>query len=98
MPTRRLVAKMLCDLLQERQPIHAVYRKLPLILGGEQSVSADEPVLSINRYMDELEQDLRIRSVSWHVGYLRHDCPEAGCGIVVVPQTGACLLYTSRCV
>ena len=36
--------------------------------------------------MDELEQNPRIRSVSWHVGYLRHDCPEAGCGIVVVPQ------------
>ena len=93
MPTRCLVAKMLCDLLQDRQPIHAVYRKLPLILGGEQSVSADEPVLSINRYMDELEQDPRIRSVSWHVGYLRHDCPEAGCGIVVVPQTGADQAY-----
>ncbi len=86
METRRQVAEMLCDLIQQRQTIHAVYRKLPLILGGEQSVSADEPVRSINRYMDELEQDPRIRSVSWHVGYLRHDCPEAGCGIVVVPQ------------
>ena len=50
-------------------------------------------MLSINRYMDELEQDPRIRSVSWHVGYLRHDCPEAGCGIVVVPQTGADQAY-----
>ena len=86
METRRQVAEMLCDLIQQRQTIHAVYRKLPLILGGEQSVSADEPIRSINRYMDELEQDPRIRSVSWHVGYLRHDCPEAGCGIVVVPQ------------
>ena len=86
METRRQVAEMLCDLIQQRQTIHAIYRKLPLILGGEQSVSADEPVRSINRYMDELEQNPRIRSVSWHVGYLRHDCPEAGCGIVVVPQ------------
>ena len=86
METRRQVAEMLCDLIQQRQTIHAIYRKLPLILGGEQSVSADEPVRYINRYMDELEQDPRIRSVSWHVGYLRHDCPEAGCGIVVVPQ------------
>ena len=84
--SKRIVSQMLCDLLKDRQHIHSVYRKLPLILGGEQSVSADEPVLSINRYMDELEQDPRIRSVSWHVGYLRHDCPEAGCGIVVVPQ------------
>ena len=84
---------MLCDLLHDRQHIHAVYRKLPLILGGEQSVSADEPVRSINRYMDELEHDPRIRSVSWHVGYLRHDCDVAGCGIVVVPQNTADQAY-----
>ena len=87
--TLRIVSKMLIGLIRSRQNIHAVYRKLPLILGGEQSVSADEPVRSINRYLDELEQDPRIRSASWHVGYLRHDCPEAGCGVVVVPQTEA---------
>ena len=85
--TKRLVAKMLCNLLKNRQNIHAIYRKLPLILGGEQSVSSDEPVLSINKYMDEMEKDPRVLSASWHVGYLRHDCPEAGCGVVVVPKT-----------
>lgn len=85
--TRMHVFEMLAELAKNRENIHAVYRKLPLILGGEQSVSADEPVCSINRFMDEMEKDPRIRSVSWHVGYLRHDCPEAGCGIIVVPQT-----------
>ena len=85
--TRRKVAKFTCDLVKNRQNIHSIYRKLPLILGGEQSVSADEPVLSINKYMDEMEKDPRVLSCSWHVGYLRHDCPEAGCGIVVVPAT-----------
>ena len=84
--TKKYVAKMLCDFLKNRQNIHAIYRKLPLILGGEQSVSTDEPVASINKYMDEMEKDPRVRSASWHVGYIRHDCPEAGCGIVVVPQ------------
>lgn len=81
------VSQMLCDLLKQRQNIHSVYRKLPLILGGEQSVSADEPVKSINQYMDKLEEDPRILSASWHVGYIRHDCDVAGCGIVVVPAT-----------
>ena len=85
--TKRQVAQMLCDLLKHRQNIHAIYRKLPLILGGEQSVSTDEPVRSINQYMDELEQDPRILSCSWHVGYIRHDTDVAGCGIVVVPAT-----------
>ena len=91
--SKRIVSQMLCDLLHDRQHIHAVYRKLPLILGGEQSVSADEPVRSINRYMDELEHDPRIRSVSWHVGYIRHDCDVAGCGIAVVPQNTADQAY-----
>ena len=64
------VASMLCELVKAWENIHAVYRKLPLILGGEQSVSTDEPVKSINQYMDELEKDPRIRSASWHVDYI----------------------------
>lgn len=87
--TLQKVAGWLCDFLLDRQNIHSVYRKLPLILGGEQSVSTDEPVRSINEYMDKLEEDPRIRSCSWHVGYIRHDTDVAGCGIVVVPRTEA---------
>ena len=83
--TWRKMAQMVCDLVKDRRNIHSVYRKLPMILGGEQSVSADEPVRSINQYLDELEQDPRILSCSWHVGYIRHDSDVAGCGIVVVP-------------
>ena len=94
--TMRKVAAMLCDFMNDRQNIHSVYRKLPLILGGEQSVSGDEPVRSINEYMDKLEQDPHIRSVSWHVGYIRHDTPVAGCGIIVVPQTEADLHYAEE--
>ena len=94
--TKQKVARMLCDLLKNRQSFKPVYRKLPLILGGEQSVSADEPVRSINHYMDELEQDPRILSCSWHVGYLRHDCPEAGCGIVVIPAGAADQAYARK--
>lgn len=85
----RYVARMLCDLLKNRRNIHAVYRKLPMMFEGEMSVSADEPVKSINLYLDDLEKDPRIMSCSWHVGYTRHDTPVAGCGIVVIPRTEA---------
>lgn len=84
--TVQLVCKTLINLIRCRKNIKPVYRKLPLILGGEQSVSTDEPVYSINKYLNEMEKDSRILSASWHVGYLRHDCPEAGCGIVVIPS------------
>lgn len=87
--TVQFVCKALVDEIRNRRHIQAIYRKLPLILGGEQSVSSDEPVHSINRFMNKLEEDERILSCSWHVGYLRHDAPEAGCGIVVVPSAEA---------
>lgn len=84
--TVQFVTMELVKLIRQRKFITPIYQKLPLILGGEQSVSNDEPVFSLNNYMNELEKDSRILSISWHVGYLRHDCPEAGCGIIVVPS------------
>lgn len=80
------LAKNLISIIRNRENIKPVYRKLPLILGGEQSVSTDEPVRSINAYMDALEKDTRIRSASWHVGYIRHDTHLAGCGVIVIPE------------
>lgn len=94
--TYQKVIDMLCQRLKDRQRACAIYRKLPLILGGEQSVSADEPVCSINRYMDQLEQDPRILSASWHVGYIRHDCAVAGCGLVVVPANDEDCAYAEE--
>ena len=84
--TVHFVCNKLKELIRHRQNIMPVYRKLPMILGGEQSVSTDEPVRTINQHLNELEEDPRILSCSWHVGYIRHDCPVAGCGIVVVPS------------
>ena len=87
--TVKTCCRYLVDLLEHRRNIRPAYRKLPLILGGEQSVSADEPVRSINQYMDEMEKDPRILSASWHVGYIRHETDVAGCGVVVVPNSEA---------
>jgi len=89
-------AKKLIDLLNNRQNITPIYRKLSMILGGEQSVSADEPVKSINQYLDKIEEDSRIISCSWHVGYIRHDCDIAGCGIIVVPAKAADQNYANK--
>jgi len=85
--TNEFVFNQLKELIRHRENIHSIYRKLPMILGGEQSVSTDEPVKSINVYLEQLQSDPRVRSTSWHVGYIRHDCDVAGCGIIVVPQT-----------
>lgn len=85
--TYRVVAKMFVDLLKHRRHIKPAYVKVPIIIGGEKSVSSDEPMVSINHFCDELEKDARIMSASFHIGYLRHDGDKLGCSAVVVPNS-----------
>ena len=94
--TIAMVMEVLIGQIEHPTGIRPIYRKLPLILGGEQSVSTDEPVCSINHFMDEMEKDHRILSASWHVGYIRHDAACAGCGIVVVPSSAAYREYAEH--
>lgn len=84
--THRHVAKLLIDHLDNQTNIRAVYRFVPIMLGGERSVSTDDPIRSINQYMNELESDPRILSCSYHIGYMRHDSYNSGAGVVVVPS------------
>ena len=85
--TERLVAAKFIDLLKNRRPMKPIIRKLPILVGGERSVSAKEPMVSINRMLDEFEKDERVFSDSYHVGYIRHDDDKLGAAVVVVPNT-----------
>ena len=84
--TERLVAEKLIDLLKNRRPMKPIIKKLPIMVGGERSVSAKEPMVSINRLLDEAEQDPRVFSASYHVGYIRHDDDKLGAAVVVIPN------------
>lgn len=81
------VFRCLLDVLKDRRMIHPVYRKVPILLGGERCVSADEPLCSINKLLDEIEADPRILCCSYHIGYVRHDNAKCGASVIVVPQT-----------
>lgn len=82
--TYRFVARKFIHLLKERRDIHPIYYKVPILIGGEKSVSSDEPMHSINALCDAAEDTGRIMSASFHIGYLRHDGDKLGCGVVVV--------------
>ena len=71
--TRRIVAGMLCEALKKRENIHAVYRKLPLILGGEQSVSADEPVVTPATAADQEYAEQAADALAAYVWDKRHE-------------------------
>lgn len=79
------VFRCLVDLVKNRRIIHPSYIKVPILLGGERSVSTDEPLVSINKLLDEIEADPRIMCCSYHIGYLRHDCDKCGAAVCVVP-------------
>ncbi|MEG0367416.1 MAG: M81 family metallopeptidase, partial [Coprobacillus sp.] len=81
----QIVFKGLIDLLNNRRVIHPVYRKVPILLGGERCVSTDEPLVSINELLNEIEADSRIMCCSYHIGYLRHDVDKCGASVIVVP-------------
>ena len=81
----RTVFRCLVDLVNNRRIIHPSYIKVPILLGGERCVSTDEPLVSINKLLDEIESDPRIMCCSYHIGYLRHDCDKCGAAICVVP-------------
>lgn len=79
-------AALFCEcLLNRNRELRPICRKLPLMVGGERSVSFDEPVRSINKRLDVLEKDPRIISASFHVGYVRHNSDKLGSAVVVVP-------------
>ena len=78
--------KALINILKERREIKEIYKKVPILLGGERCVSTDEPLVSINKLLDQIEADPRILTCSYHIGYLRHDSDKCGAGIIVVPN------------
>lgn len=92
----QIVFKCLIDLLKNRRIIHPIYRKVPLLLGGERCVSTDEPLVSINHLLDEIEADPRIMCCSYHIGYLRHDNEKCGASVIVVPYTAEDTVYAAE--
>lgn len=82
----QVVFRALVDLLKDRREIHPIYKKVPILLGGERCVSTDEPLVSINKLLNEIEADPRILTCSYHIGYLRHDSAKCGAAVMVTPN------------
>ena len=82
----RIVAGKLADLMLHRRPMKPIVLKLPMLLGGEQSMSAEEPMVTINRMLNEAEKDPRVFSICFYIGYLSHDDDKLGSAVVIVPN------------
>lgn len=85
----KIVAGKLVDLMKNRRPMKPIILKLPMLVGGEQSMSAYEPMKSINAMLDKAEEDPRVFSSCFFVGYLSHDDDKLGSAVAIVPNTPA---------
>ncbi len=92
----QIVFNCLLDVLNKRRNIHPEYRKVPILLGGERCVSTDEPLVSINKRLNEIEKDPRIMCCSYHIGYLRHDSDKCGASVIVVPYNPEDQAYAAQ--
>ena len=84
--TGHIVARKLVDLMKHRRPMKPIVLKLPMLLGGEQSMSAEEPMKTINRMLDEAEKNPQVFSVCFYIGYLSHDDDKLGAAVVIIPN------------
>ena len=84
--TGHIVARKLADLMQHRREMKPIVFKMPMLLGGEQSMSAEEPMLTINRMLDESEKNPQVFSVCFYIGYLSHDDDKLGAAVVIIPN------------
>ncbi|GGP07834.1 M81 family metallopeptidase [Oceanobacillus neutriphilus] len=84
--THRDVAELFVKLLKNPKNIKPEYERVPILVGGSRSVSADEPMNSINNLLDKAETLEGIMSASYHIGYSHADSPLCAAGVVVVPE------------
>lgn len=85
--SHRHTAELFVKLLLNPRPLKPEYVRVPILVGGQRSVSADEPVRSINKLLDETEQLEGIMSTSYHVGYSHADSALCAAGVIVVPES-----------
>lgn len=81
------VAELFVKLLKNPRPLKPEYVRVPILVGGQRSVSADEPMCWINELLDKTETIEGIMSASYHIGYSHADSALCGAGVIVVPES-----------
>jgi microcystin degradation protein MlrC len=94
--TQQKAANMLIYMLENKKLLRPVYCKVPILLGGERCVSAEEPLYSINEKLDEYEKDDRILSACYHVGFAWGDRAQCCACVTAVPSDMSGLIYTAE--
>ncbi|MBC8531314.1 M81 family metallopeptidase [Gehongia tenuis] len=82
-------AKALVKRLEMGNHVAPVYVRVPVLVGGEQSVDSQEPMISIFKKLWELDKRDGILMSSYTVGFVWGDTPYATAAVEITPMTEA---------
>lgn len=85
--TEKLTAKYLLNYIKNKNRTYPVIKKIPLIISGETALDNREPLKSIFRKLEEIENINGILTASFFVGFSWADTVNTGSSIVVVPES-----------
>ncbi len=87
--TDEAAAKALLERIRLGNKVEPVYVRVPVLVGGEQSVGTEEPMKSVFQRLWELDQMDGILMASYTVGFVWGDTPCSTAAVAITPRTEA---------
>ncbi|MBS4206646.1 M81 family metallopeptidase [Bacillus sp. FJAT-50079] len=85
--TEVITAKLLQQQIINNANVRPVYLRLPIIIGGDTAIGAEDPLRTIFQKIEELELMEGIASASFFIGFSWADTENTASTIVIVPES-----------
>ncbi|MCG5102402.1 M81 family metallopeptidase [Oceanobacillus alkalisoli] len=85
--TEIITARLLLESLKNNSYPKPAFKRLPMLIGGEQALGAREPLKSIYRKIEEMEALDGIATASFFIGFSWADTRNSSPSVIVVPES-----------
>ncbi len=84
----RVTASLLVDAIRQGEAVKPVFVSLPMTICGEKALGKSEPLRSIFKQLDAIEENEEIAAASFFLGHAWSDSIHTGASIFIVPTSG----------
>lgn len=85
--TEVITAKLLVESINKQTLPKPAFKRLPMLIAGEQALSAMEPLKSIYKKIEEIERIDGLATVSFFIGFVWADVENLAPSVIVVPES-----------
>jgi len=83
----RVTASLLVDAIRQGEAVKPVFVSLPMTICGEKALGKSEPLRSIFKKLDTIEENEEIAAASFFLGHAWSDSIHTGASIFIVPKS-----------